>query len=276
MFTLTGIAQSLSPSNPSLYSSVLSFGQQVLQIYTQNKSFEWIAIHNNAASGTLSAESYLPGDLHLHSTFPQQIFWVAIKFLIVVPILFSDFFLSNSTSFLLCLSPSLLFITLFIQGGPYANDAIAVSIGTYSTPKEFLLMTDTPKCRKQYAVLSQAGFSTVLQVCVCVRACVFRPHYFSLFHLFAISPSSLSPPILLPFFLTIPRSISLSFLSSRKAPAGVGSTLEDDGSLSYYCATILQDYINIESTAPLPEEEKGEQIINQMYLMLNVVRSLGD
>ena len=158
MFTKDGISSNVYPPDDSVVPDIYTFGQSVLSIYTRDVAFEWVAIHNNALSGSFSAQSYLPGQV-------------------------------------------------------YAADAAAVNIGTYSTPKEFILLTYTAPCIVQYETLSEMGFSVVLQ-----------------------------------------------------APAGPNSTLSDDGSLSYYTATIGQDYVNVESTAPPQLDHEASHLINQLFL----------
>mmetsp|Transcript_32680 Transcript_32680/g.91507 ORF Transcript_32680/g.91507 Transcript_32680/m.91507 type:complete len:302 (-) Transcript_32680:348-1253(-) len=166
MFTLVGIANTVTPDNPEVYEMILEFGQWVLERYTSGRDFEWVAIHNNADSGGFSAESYLPGNV-------------------------------------------------------YDTDAIAVSIGSYASSKEFLLFTDTALGRDQFAYLMARGFSVVLQ-----------------------------------------------------APAGANSTLTDDGSLSYYAATLNQAYVNVESTAPTPDDTEALRLLNQLFLIKNLVDAM--
>ncbi len=232
MFTVAGVAASLSPSNPSLYSSVLTFGQQVLQIYTQNRSFEWIAIHNNAYSGTLSAESYLPGFL----------FWLWVQRRWRQP--------CRRTICRRCHRRVDRHLQ-YPQGVSLIDRHLKMPQAIHSPLYCWLL-----DCTPGYCFFLCAWFHLALFL---------RSFSWSFYS--SKKPSS--------SFLFPSSSLKLYFRRFQ-APAGPGSTLEDDGSLSYYCATLLQDYINIESTAPTSTDEKGEMLINQLYLMLNVVRTLGE
>lgn len=66
MFTAAGLASNLWPYSANAAAEVLAFSQRVLALYAPPEvgPFQWVAIHNNALSGGLSAAAYLPGAVY--------------------------------------------------------------------------------------------------------------------------------------------------------------------------------------------------------------------